>query len=185
MPSLNAMTDQTQADVQALETRLAKVGLRRTRALRLVLHVLARDKAWSPSHAELEAVLAQAGEAPNRVTLYRLLDRLVAAGVLQRHVDESGRMWRYQWAAGAAGAGHAATTDPKEVVPRFECDACHRQFRLTEASQPTQAVAEQLLQTLAHLGHHGERVDLSIHGTCAVCVEPPAPATAATAATGS
>lgn len=191
MPSLIATTDHTQAHVQALETRLAKAGLRRTRALRLVLHVLARNTAWSPSHAELETVLAQAGEAPNRVTLYRLLDRLVAVRVLQRHVDESGRMWRYQWAAGAAGAagaGHASTSDPKEVVPRFECDACHRQFRLTEASQPTQAVAEQLLQTLAHLGHHGERVDLSIHGTCAVCVEPPAPAiaaTAATAATGS
>lgn len=166
------MANRTEADLNALESRLAKAGLRRTRALRLVLQVLARDTAWSPSHADIEAVLTQEGEAPNRVTLYRLLDRLVAVGVLNRHVDDAGRMWRYQW---AAGQSHP-TTDPAEVVPRFECDACHRQFRLTEACRPTQAVAEQLLYTLAQLGHHGERVDLSIHGTCAVCVEPPAPA---------
>lgn len=168
-----ATTDRTEADVQALETRLAQAGLRRTRALRLVLHVLAKDTAWSPTHAEIEAVLAQAGAAPNRVTLYRLLDRLVAVGVLQRHADGVGRMWRYQWAAEQS----LRTSDPSDVVPRFECHACHRQFRLTDASRPTQAVAEQLLHTLAQLGHHGERVDLSIHGTCAVCVEAPSSAT--------
>jgi Fur family ferric uptake transcriptional regulator len=172
MSSPTATIEMTPDEMQALEARLVKMGLRRTRALRLVLQVLAKDTAWLPSHAEIETVLTQAGEAPNRVTLYRLLDRLVAVGVLQRHVDERGRgrMWRYQW---AAGQGHHAT-DPTDIVPRFECDACHRQFHLTEASRPTQVVAEQLLQTLAHLGHHGERVDLSIHGTCAVCIEPPA-----------
>lgn len=169
------MADMTEADLHALETRLAKAGLRRTRALRLVLQVLARDTAWSPSHADIERLLMQEGAAPNRVTLYRLLDRLVSVGVLQRHVDESARSWRYQWVAFWPQQPRlTAAPDPSTVVPRFECDACHRQFRLTEASRPTQAVAEQLLQTLADLGHHGERVDLSIHGTCAVCVEPPA-----------
>jgi Fur family ferric uptake transcriptional regulator len=58
------------------------------------------------------------------------------------------------------------------VVPRFECDACHRQFRLAQASPPTQAVADQLLKALATQGHQGQRVDLSIHGTCNVCVNP-------------
>ena len=46
------------------------------------------------------------------------------------------------------------------------------------SGQPNQAVAQQLLQALATMGHHGQRVDLSIHGTCAVCVEPEDKATA-------
>ncbi|MFP5325402.1 MAG: Fur family transcriptional regulator, partial [Gammaproteobacteria bacterium] len=54
-------------------------------------------------------------------------------------------------------------------APRFECDACHRQFRLTEASDSTRQVARDLFSTLARLGHKGQRVDLSIHGTCAGC----------------
>ena len=138
-----------------------------------MLQVLTRDTPSSPSHAEIEAVLTQESEAPNRVTLYRLLDRLVAVGVLQRHTDGAGRVWRYQWVAEQS----LRRSDPSDVVPRVECNACHRQFHLTDASQPTQAVAEQLLHTLAQLGHHGERVDLSIHGMCAVCVEPPSSAT--------
>jgi Fur family ferric uptake transcriptional regulator len=31
----------------------------------------------------------------NRVTLYRLLDRLAACGVLQRHADDGARTWRF------------------------------------------------------------------------------------------
>ncbi|MDT4889574.1 hypothetical protein FQZ97_1262840 [compost metagenome] len=58
------------------------------------------------------------------------------------------------------------------ALPRFECDACHRQFRLTDASEPTRAVTHDLFAALARLGHHGERVDVSIHGTCAGCAEP-------------
>jgi Fur family ferric uptake transcriptional regulator len=166
----------SEADWQMLDSRLTQAGLRRTRATRLVLGVLTRDPAWSPTHAEIETVLAQTGDALNRVTLYRLLDRLVSVGVLQRHVDESARTWRYRWSTPWPPASHPSTPelgpDPCAVVPRFECDACHRQFRLTEASPSSQVVAEQLLQTLANLGHHGERVDVAIHGTCAVCVEP-------------
>ena len=80
--------------------------------------------------------------------------------MLQRHADDGARTWRFSLAA----------TDGDAQAPRFECDACHRQFRLTEASAPTQAVATDLFRTLAKLGHQGQRVDLSIHGTCASCV---------------
>jgi Fur family ferric uptake transcriptional regulator len=79
--------------------------------------------------------------------------------VLQRHADDGARTWRF---------GLADTGDG--LAPRFECDACHRQFRLTEGSAPTQAVASDLFRTLAGLGHQGLRLDVAIHGTCASCV---------------
>lgn len=148
-------------ETPVLMQRLDKAGLRRTRATEAVVGLFLSDPGWSPSHAELEAALQASGLQVNRVTLYRLLERLVEAQVLERHTGGDGRSWRFSLAADQGG-----------VVPRFECDACHRQFRLTEASEPTQAVARELLDTLAHLGHQGQRVDLSIHGTCAVCVEP-------------
>lgn len=160
------------ANEAALNVWLDRAGLRRTRATCAVLQVFLADGSWTATHADVEAALLSQGLEVNRVTLYRLLDRLASTGLLVRHVDDVARTWRYALASellAGEGGGHSVG-----VVPRFECDACHRQFRLTEASPPTQAVADQLLKTLATLGHQGQRVDLSIHGTCNVCVEPAA-----------
>lgn len=143
-----------------IQTRLESAGLRRTLATRAVLGLFLVNPQGTLSHAQALASLRSRGLDINRVTLYRLLDRLAACGVLQRHTDDDARTWRYGLASGDADA----------AAPRFECDACHRQFRLTEASEPTRAVARDLFRTLARLGHQGQRVDLSIHGTCASCV---------------
>lgn len=142
-----------------LQVRLERAGLRRTLATRAVLGLFLGNPQGTLSHAQALASLQARGLRLNRVTLYRLLDRLAACGVLQRHADDGARTWRY---------GLADTEEG--LAPRFECDACHRQFRLTEASAPTRAVASDLFRTLASLGHQGHRVDLSIHGTCASCV---------------
>ncbi|MGI9215628.1 MAG: Fur family transcriptional regulator [Hydrogenophaga sp.] len=144
------------ADIQA---RLERAGLRRTLATRAVLGLFLANPQGTLSHAQALVSLTARGLDINRVTLYRLLDRLAACGVLQRHADDGARTWRYGLADHEQG-----------LAPRFECDACHRQFRLTEASEPTRAVATDLFRTLARLGHQGQRVDLSIHGTCASCV---------------
>jgi len=149
-----------------LDGWLAQTGLRRTKATRAVLQLFVSDGSWSATHADVEAALLAQGLEINRVTLYRLLDRLASTGLLARHADDAARTWRYALAPDTTGADGG-------VVPRFECDACHRQFRLTDASPPTQAVADQLIKTLATLGHQGQRVDLSIHGTCNVCVDLP------------
>lgn len=145
-----------------VDAGLERAGLRRTRAARAVLALFMADGGLALTHGDVEQALAQSEVPVNRVTLYRLLDRLVSTGLLTRHADDGARTWRHAL---------AQASEPG-LVPRFECDACHRQFHLAEASPPTQAVAEQLLQTLASLGHQGQRVDLSIHGTCSVCVEP-------------
>jgi Fur family ferric uptake transcriptional regulator len=162
---------------------LARAGLRRTPATLAVLRWFARDAARSASHAEVATALLDGGLGINRVTLYRLLDRLAVAQLLVRHTDDLNRTWRYSLNAVRA-ADPAEPAGGPRWLPRFECDACHRQFRLAEASAPTQAMAEQMLDTLARLGHQGQRVDVSIHGTCAVCVEPPPDAGAAPAAVG-
>ena len=162
MPANPGFDCSTQAacDSAELDAWLVKAGLRRTRATLAVLHLFVSDASWSATHAEVALALEQhQGLMLNRVTLYRLLDRLAACGVLQRHADDGARTWRY----GLADTGEG-------LAPRFECDACHRQFRLTEASAPTQAVASDLFRTLAGMGHQGLRVDVSIHGTCASCV---------------
>ena len=149
-----------------MQARLEQAGLRRTLATRAVLGLFLASPQGAITHAQAQQSLTARGLDINRVTLYRLLDRLAACGVLQRHADDGARTWRFSLA------------DPLQdgVVPRFECDACHRQFRLTEASEPTRAVASDLFRTLASLGHQGQRVDLSIHGTCAGCI-PDAPCT--------
>lgn len=156
----------------AWRARMQVAGLRQTQATRRVLALFLEDPQWSPTHAEVKDRLEQgpgatANAAPppvNRVTLYRLLERLSECGILERHADASARSWRFtlrpdQDADGASPA----------LLPRFECDACHRQFRLNDASEPTRDVADQLLRSLQALGHHGERIDLAIHGTCAGC----------------
>ena len=155
-----------------LDAWLARAGLRRTRATRAVLQLFLADGSWSATHADVESALHAQGLDVNRVTVYRLLDRLAGVGLLVRHVDDAARTWRYALAPATANGPDGEAVDG--LVSRFECDACHRQFRLTDASPPTLAVADQMLKTLATLGHHGQRVDLSIHGTCNVCVTPEA-----------
>lgn len=157
----------------ALDAWLSAAGLRRTRATLAVMQLFASDASWSATHADVEQALRARGLEVNRVTLYRLLDRLAHSGLLARHADDPTRTWRFALASGVLWPNSpAADGAVGSVVPRFECDACHRQFHLTEASPPTQAVAEQLLQALASLGHQGQRVDLAVHGTCAGCAQP-------------
>lgn len=144
----------------SVQAKLEAAGLRRTLATRVVLGLFLSHPQGSLDHAQVLASLQARGLAVNRVTLYRLLDRLAACGVLQRHTDADARTWRY----GLVAAGEAG------VEPRFECDACHRELRLTDRSAPAQAVADDLLRALASLGHHGVSVDVAVHGTCSSCL---------------
>lgn len=147
-----------------LQSRMEAAGLRRTLATRAVLGLFLARPVGGLTHAQALAALTARGLDVNRVTLYRLLDRLAGCGVLSRQADEA-RTWRFS----------LALPDEKAVeegaLPRFECDACHRQFRLADASKPTRAVTHDLFAALERLGHRGERVEVSIHGTCASCAE--------------
>ena len=142
-------------------------GLRATRATRAVEALYAARPEVALSKAEVEAALAAAGVEVNKVTVYRLLSRFAAAGLLHRQVDAA-RVTRYARAPqGEEGA-----------APRFECDDCHRQFRLTQGSAKVQTALKQVLQALATAGHEDLAVDIAVRGRCAGCAHPAEGATA-------
>ena len=71
---------------------LSAHGLRRTSAARLVLSWLLANPDTSYTHAQLQVALgsgADALAALDRVTLYRLIDRLTQVGLLLCRVDGS------------------------------------------------------------------------------------------------
>jgi len=191
--------------------RLHGAGLRLTVATRAVLGLLAGAAQSSPSHFEVLAQLKARGVAIDRVTLYRLLDRLAACGLLQRHPDPHERRWRFTWvgatrtpaamALPSAQSTRCAPAPQTALQPHFECDSCHQLLPLplaqgqtaspshtpTQTSSPNpctpqlqtrlqtqlevqaQALAQNWSAALAALGHRAQRLDLTLHGTCASC----------------
>jgi Fur family transcriptional regulator, ferric uptake regulator len=149
-----------------IQSRLEKAGLRRTLATRAVIGLFLANPQGLVTHAQVFSSLAARGLEINRVTLYRLLDRLASCGVLRRHADDDARTWRFG----------LAEMQSQVLLPRFECATCHGQFRLPEASAKAQALAADLFRAVAGLGHEGQRLDLAVHGTCAQCLDPEAAA---------
>ena len=135
--------------------------MRATRATRALAALYAVHPEAALSEAEVEAALARAGAQVNKVTVYRMLDRFAAAGLLHKQVDAA-RVTRYARAPqGEEGA-----------APRFECDDCHRQFRLSQGSARVQTALKQVLQALATAGHESLAVDIAVRGRCAGCAHP-------------
>lgn len=136
-------------------------GMRATRATRALAALYAARPDAALSEAEAEVALAAAGAAVNRVTVYRMLDRFAAAGLLNKQVDAA-RVTRYA----------LAPQGEESTAPRFECGDCHRQFRLPSGSAKVQTALRQVLQALATAGHKGLAVDIAVRGRCAGCAQP-------------
>lgn len=98
--------------------------------------------------------------ALDRVTLYRLIDRLTQVGLLLCRVDAS--RVRY---------GHA--DQRVHAIPHFECQSCHRDSPLAAALQANALDAERAaasaLQALQALGYQGMSLDFAVAGC--VCVD--------------
>lgn len=137
-------------------------GMRATRATRALEALFRAHPDTAFSEPEVETALVHAQVPVNKVTVYRMLDRFVAAGLLQKQIDRS-RITRFSLAA----PGEAA-----QPLPRFECDGCHRNFRLAEGAARMQAAMKSVLQALASAGHEGSSVDISVRGRCAGCANP-------------
>jgi Fur family ferric uptake transcriptional regulator len=149
-----------------IDTLLTAHGLRRTAAARRVLGWLLAHPDTSYTHAQLQAALAGEddaadGAALDRVTLYRLIDRLTQVGLLLCRVDTS-RVRRYQ----AMPAGVHA-------MPHFECQSCHRDSPLESALQASaddlDRAAQSALEALKALGYQGMSLDFAVRGVCADC----------------
>ena len=164
-----------------IDALLSAHGLRRTAAARLVLGWLLAHPDTSYTHAQLQAALvadgAEGADTPgvalDRVTLYRLIDRLTLAGLLLCRVDAS-RVRRYQ-----------AMPSSVHAIPHFECQSCHRDSPLAGALQANaldlERAAASALQALQALGYQGMRMDFAVRGVCVDCATGTSPSSSASA----
>ena len=151
-----------------IDALLSAHGLRRTSAARLVLGWLLAHPETSYTHAQLQAALSgDSAGALDRVTLYRLIDRLTLAGLLLCRVDAS-RVRRYQ-----------AMPASVHATPHFECQSCHRDSPLADAlranAQDLERAAQTALEALKALGYQGMSMDFAVRGVCADCATGAAP----------
>ena len=133
------------------EDRIKTAGLRRTRdRVRTLDHLLAADRPLA--HGDLETALSRI----DRVTLYRVLEALEAAGHLHRILGADG-VWRYR-AHRETGArcpgGH----------PHFLCLECGRMACLTDQPLPRVDVPP---------GTVVRRKQLVASGLCPACAATP------------
>lgn len=154
------MSSPSLAPDDAIDALLTAHGLRRTRAARAVLQWMGRHAGQSWSHLQLQAALTAPGlPVPDRVTLYRLLDRLSRSGLLLCTVDAD-RVRHYRAVGKVPGV---------QAMPRFECQACHREIGLQAAGASFEKAARSALKALQSFGHQGLSVDLSVRGVCVDC----------------
>ncbi len=128
---------------------LRSSGLRATHAAIAVLKAL--DNAELPlSHDELQAMTAPI----DRVTLYRVLERLVASGLVQRiaSLDRVGRYVAIQARADSY----------------FECTACNRVLPLPD-DPALPALLSHLRRQLEKQGLESTMTVFRVQGTCADC----------------
>ena len=162
-----------------IDALLSAHGLRRTGAARRVLGWLLAHPDTSYTHAQLQAALQTDGTcgsgvvastesaahtasvALDRVTLYRLIDRLTQVGLLLCRVDAN-RVRRYQ-----------AMPASVHALPHFECQSCHRDQPLQATLQGNafdlEVAAQSALHALQALGYQGLSLDLAVRGVCADC----------------
>lgn len=153
-------------------------GMRATRATRALVALLRSRAASRLSAAEVEAALARQGVTVNRVTVFRALDRLTQAGLLQRRVDDD-RITRFQWrsdaarvpmAASAGGDAPFITADTAAV--QFHCLRCARDYPLPRTDPALHAS----LRSWAHalqVAALGSLQAVQLQGVCSPCSAAP------------
>ncbi len=136
-------------------TRLREHGLRATPAALDVLGVL-QEAAAPMTHEELQhaCALRASGKPLDRVTLYRILDRLTEAGLCTR-IAGSDRVSRFALHAGTSG--HV-----------FECSHCHKVLPLPEIPDLPQVLGR-IGRALRRKGIQTHASAVTLKGTCADC----------------
>lgn len=130
---------------------LRSFGLRSTSSTLATLRCF-ETSAQALSHDDLTRQLADA--APDKVTLYRILERLLQAGILQRYADST-RIQRFSLTQRAA-------------VGLFECDNCHLVIPITQDDE-LKAALDMVKSHLSGQGMTDRETLLSSHGICPDC----------------
>jgi Fur family transcriptional regulator, ferric uptake regulator len=137
-------------------------GLRRTYAAKLVLGWFLAHPDTSYTNSQLLSALAEdQHEELDKVTLYRLVDRLTQVGLLLCRVDVH-RVRRFQ-----------AMPASVHAIPHFECQSCHRDSPLADAlkanANDLERAAQSALKALEALGYKGYSMNFAVRGVCADC----------------
>jgi len=140
---------------------LGAVGLCSTAASLALLSLFEQERDVMLTHTEIDDLLRAGEVRVSKVTVYRLLDRFVATGLLRRVVDRD-RVSRY--------ARECEGDSSLRVHPRFACRRCHRLYQLTELPQDVHEALLQVFVRWETQGHQGIEADVAIHGVCARCV---------------
>lgn len=145
-----------------IDALLVAHGLRKTSASRLVLGWLLAHPETTYTHAQLlDTLQSDSTVALDRVTLYRLIDRLTQVGLLLCRVDAN-RVRRYQ-----------AMPASVHAIPHFECQSCHRDQPLDGAllanAEDIEVATQTALKALKALGYQGLSMDFAVRGVCADC----------------
>ncbi|MBI3284130.1 MAG: transcriptional repressor [Burkholderiales bacterium] len=144
-------------------SQLQHAGVRVTAARIGVLSVLLSEQR-ALSHLEVQDALP----ALDRVTLYRALDCLTAAGLAHK-ISGDDRVFRYSTGSEPASGQPAL----QHQHGHFKCTRCERVFCLDHAQQPA-SLREQLqatLQSTLGRGFQSHDIALTIKGWCADCSE--------------
>lgn len=152
--------------VERARERVRGTGARVTGArVRVLASLMEADRALS--HADVQRLLDE-GDAPgtvDRVTLYRVLEWLVDAGLAHR-VSGPDRVWRFSAHAGPRGESHGRHG-------HFRCVRCGRMFCMKASPGLSRSVRAMLPE-----GFSGDEVELTVLGRCADCAALPEPADA-------
>lgn len=137
------------------EALLRDSGLRVTRAAQTVLELLERSSQPLTHEDVASAYTTATGEAPDRVTVYRVLDRLVEAGLCDRRVGAD-RINRFSRHVDAASGN------------TFECNHCHKVLALPSDPELPKVMGR-LGKALRKQGIDTRHTALTLHGTCGEC----------------
>lgn len=134
-------------------------GMRATRAVQALLSLLPMQPPAGWTEALVEVALHDQGIPVNRVTVYRALDRLTQAGLLQRTVNAQ-RITHYFVVDATAPIASA----------HLECTACHQHITLDPGAGAVQAALHALREALVQsTGVHKPMLDVAVQGECAQC----------------
>lgn len=136
------------ARVPAARRRIRAAGERLTAPRAAVLAVLL-DSETALTHHEVEGAL-RGGNPVDRVTVYRVLDWLVALGLAHRIPGED-RTWRFRANRDPAHGPHA----------HFTCSRCGKTVCLEDVSAPS--------RVRLPAGFLPQKVELTVRGLCAAC----------------
>ncbi|MFM1989311.1 MAG: hypothetical protein RJA99_2268 [Pseudomonadota bacterium] len=140
--------------------RVRATGARVTGARVKVLAVLMQaDEALTHTEVQRRLEHGDVHELLDRVTLYRVLEWLVDAGLAHR-VSGPDRVWRFSAHGDDDGHGHAH--GPQHG--HFKCRDCERMFCMKSSARLARAVRGMLPE-----GFAGDEVELTVVGRCAEC----------------